>query len=175
MNNFASHTKTPTKKGGNYMLNKYATNMKELWPEIESGDATMLSNGEMLIRKYGKYNPGICIVLPPDSPVLPVMVDGSVFMNIKFDCSIIETIEGEFWISKKGTPCFRPKVLGPDILIETSWGGCFESSRGSEFEEISKLNGCKYAKFAPSHGGGEGYCYYVFPRTYQKTIDLDEI
>jgi hypothetical protein len=97
------------------------------------------------------------------------------FMNIKFDCSIIETIEGEFWISKKGTPCFRPKVLGPDILIETSWGGCFESSRGTEFEEISKLNGCKYSKFAPSHGGGAGYCYYVFPRTYQKTIDIDEI
>ena len=155
MNNFASHTLKPLPKRRKIMLNKHATNAKELWPEIESGDATMLSNGEMLIRKYGKYNPGICIVLPPDSPVLPVMVDGSVFMNIKFDCSIIETIEGEFWISKKGTPCFRPKVL--------------------EFEEISKLNGCRYSKFAPSHGGGAGYCYYVFPRTYQKTIDIDEI
>ena len=157
------------------MLNTNAKTMDELWPEIKKGDAELFPNGEYLIRKYGKYNPGLCVIVPQDNTVLPVMHTGSVFMNIKFDCNMLMTIEGEFWISKKGTPCFRPKVLGPDILIETSWGGCFETSRGTEFEETSKMFGCKYSKYSPSNGGGFGNNYYIFPRNYYRNINIDEI
>ena len=151
------------------------TSIKRTWPEYYDAETITLTNGEKLIRRYGKYQPGICFLISDDNALISWtdMKNMFVDLNIEFDASSVEWLPGEFWISKKGTSCFRPDENGKHILIRTYWGGPFEESRGSEYNEIKQI--ALYSRKAASNGGGCGSNYYVFDMSFHRDISIDEI
>lgn len=150
------------------------TNVNDVtWPEFyDSQRSIKLVNGETLIRRFNKYEPGICFVLS-DETITEEWRKTPIDFNINFDASSVSWMSGEFWISRKGSSCFRPKSDGQHILLRISWGGCFEPSRGREYSEIKQF--ALYAKRATSNGGGCGYNYYVFSKDFRKEVSLDDI
>lgn len=152
----------------------YTEKQKQNWPEyFDKAVAIELVTGEKIIKRYGKYNPGICFIMSDNNIDVEWKEYDDNFLNIEFDASSVEWIPGDFWISKKGTSCFRPSEDGKHVLIKVHWGGCFESSRGEEYAEVKKL--AVYARRAQSNGGGAGKNYYVFERDFRKEISLDDI
>lgn len=145
----------------------------ETWPEYNDSQRSIkLMNGETLIRRFGKYEPGICFVLS-DETVSEYWRSEPLNLNLNFDAHDVSWMPGEFWISRKGSSCFRPKDNGPHILVRTNWGGCFEPSRGIEYLEVKEF--AIYSRKAGSNGGGSGYNYYVFSRDFRKEVSLDDI
>lgn len=143
------------------------------WPEFYNPQKSIkLVNGETLICRFGKYEPGLCFVLS-DETVAEKWMDSFIDLNINFDAFNISWMIGEFWISRKGSSCFRPTSNGHHVLIRASWGGSFEPSRGNEYTEVKK--DALYARQSASHGGGCGYNYYVFPKDFKKEVTIDDI
>lgn len=152
----------------------YTEKEQQNWPEyFDKAAAIELVTGEKIIKRYGKYNPGICFIMSDNNIDVEWKEYDSNFLNIEFDASSVEWLPGDFWISKKGTSCFRPGEDGKHVLIKVHWGGCFESSRGEEYAEVKKL--AVYSRRAPSNGGGAGKNYYVFEKGFRKEISLDDI
>lgn len=150
--------------------------IKRTWPEYFELTTPTLTNGDKLIRRYGKYNPGLCFLVNEKNNLIS-WYDGDyhhIDLNLEFDTSVaIEWMPGDFWVSKSGTSCFRPDENGKHVLIKVNWGGSFDPSRGTEYEEVSKL--AIYSRRAESNGGGCGYNYYVFPKDYHRELDIDDI
>lgn len=158
-------------------FNKFnQSHARYVWDELSDPNKyTLLSNGEYLITRYGKYQPGIVFLINEDNIDMDWERDMSKLknpLNIRFN-GHPEFMYGDFWISRKGSTCFRPNPSGEHILIRNSWGGCFDSTRGTEYEEISE--DALYCRRARSNGGGCGNNYYVFRADFKKTVDLDEI
>ena len=152
----------------------YTENQQNTWPEyFDKTAAIELVNGEKLIRRYRKDNPGICFIMSDNNIDVGWKEYDSNFLNIEFDASGVEWLPGDFWISKKGTSCFRPGEDGKHVLIKTNWDDCFESSRGEEYDEVKKL--AVYSRRASSNGGGAGKNYYVFEKGFRKEISLNDI
>lgn len=152
----------------------YTEKQQENWPEyFDKKLGIELITGEKLIKRYGKYNPGICFIMSDNNIDVDWKEYDSNFLNIEFDAFSVEWMPGDFWISKKGTSCFRPGEDGKHVLLKVHWGGCFESSRGEEYAEVKKL--AIYSRRAQSNGGGAGKNYYVFERDFRKEISLDDI
>ena len=145
------------------------------WPEYYSREKVVeLSNGETMIRRFGKYMPNLIFLLSEENvsvswhrhDIEPLK------LNIEFDGDI-EWMPGDFWVSKKGSNCFRPSDHGKHLLIKVDWGGPFISTRGDEYDDIK--NKTLYARRASSNGGGTGYNFYVFPKDYVEIVNIDEI
>lgn len=151
------------------------TAVKNIWPEYFEPTTIVLTNGEKIIRRYGKYQPGIAFFINEDNNTIG-WLDRNIHrldLNIEFDASGIKWIPGDFWISKKGTKCFRPKENGEHVLVEASWGGCFDDTRGTEYNKVKDL--AIYARCASSNGGGMGCNYYIFPREFHNELTEDDI
>ncbi len=140
-----------------------------------------------LVNDFGKYRPNITFVIPkvfdlgkdgkPLNPIAYVKdpeVTGN--MNLDFDGSPA-FIFGDFWRSKKGGACFRPKnpMQAKHLLIRVDWGGCFNNHRGNHSEEVQDINELLYFRRASSNGGGSGYDYWVLPVGYSRTLHLEEV
>lgn len=149
--------------------------VRDTWPEYLDESTITLTNGEKIIRRYGKYQPGIAFFINEGNCTME-WYDRKVHqidLNLEFDASSIKWIPGDFWVSKKGTNCFRPNENGKHILVEASWGGCFDDTRGTEYNRIKDL--AIYARRASSNGGGMGDNYYVFPRDFHNELTEDDI
>ena len=140
-----------------------------------------------LVNDFGKYRPNITFVISKDvdlnatgKPISPMtyVSDREVTdsMNIGFDGDA-EFIFGDFWRSKKGGACFRPKdpMVAKDLLIRVDWGGCFNSHRGVYSEDAKAIEGVKYFRRASSNGGGAGCDYWVLPVGFFSIVHIDEI
>jgi hypothetical protein len=172
---------------GNYLgmteeeYNEYRkkNDLRDTWPEIyeegyRDGEPVIeLTNGEKLIKRYGKYKPNVCFLLNDANKEIVWEDAPKDLFNIAWDSSHLEIMPGDFWLSKKGTKCFRPSKDGKHVLVRNNWGGCFEHSSGREFEEIKDL--AIYARVARSNGGGAGNNYYVFPKDFRKEVSIDDI
>lgn len=143
--------------------------------EIKAGIAISLDSGEWLIHKYGKYAPDMTFVVDEDHVNLgwtEMSVEEKKALNVLWDGSPDYMI-GDFWVSKKGTKCFRPKADGKHLLIRNSWGGCFDDSRGREEDQLK--DAAIYKRRAASNGGGSGNTYYVLPVNWRKKVSIDDI
>lgn len=167
-------------------LEKAKTN----WPEY-FGDNTILldgktipvsrhtltfPNGEKMLCRFATYLPGIAFLINENNATVGWNNEDihGLDLNIMFDTrDPIYWMPGKFWISKKGTSCFRPDENGEHILVRSKWGGPFNPTRGTEFPEVKEF--ALYAKYASSKGGGEGYNYYVFPKDFHREISEDDI
>lgn len=139
------------------------------------------------VNQFGKYNPNMTFIIPKvfnlgkdGKPVSPISYteDKEVIdnMNLDFDGSAA-FIFGDFWHSKKGGACFRPKdpMQAKHILIRVDWGGCFNSHRGTYEDEAASIDGVLYFRRASSNGGGSGYDYWVVPVGFTRIIHDEEI
>ena len=131
-----------------------------------------------LVKQFGKYLPNLVFVLSKEfsldkdgKPVSPIKyvrdVNVTDNMNLVFNGDP-KILFGDYWISRKGSRCFRPKnpMTASHLLIKVAWGGADEThgSRGNYPEDIPA--GVLYFRHARSHAGGMGYDYWVIPVEY---------
>ena len=131
-----------------------------------------------LVKQFGKYLPNLVFVLSKEfsldkdgKPISPVRyvrdVDIADNLNLVFNGDP-KIIFGDYWISRKGSRCFRPKnpLNAKHLLIKVAWGGADEThgSRGNYPEDVPA--GVLYFRHARSHAGGMGYDYWVIPVEY---------
>lgn len=132
-----------------------------------------------LVNDFGKYRPNITFVISKEfegdplafrheGPVGEMLAD----MNISFGGGT-EVFFGDFWISKKGGACFRPKGVAEaqHLLIRCGWGGAFSRTRGIG----DAGTGVIYSRRAGSNGGGMGYDYLVVPVGFYRSLHDAEI
>ena len=165
--------------------------MKKTMTIIEAremfGETCYETETGFLVNIFGKYCPNITFVISKEfdldadgKPVNPLryVSDREVTdsMNMDFDGDA-EFMFGDFWRSKKGGACFRPKSprVAKDLLVRVSWGGCFNSHRGTYSDEAKAIEGVKYFRRASSNGGGAGYDYWVVPVGFARILHIDEI
>lgn len=143
------------------------------------GDESYETETGYLVNKFGKYKPNITFVLPK---IFDLGKDGEIIdpldytedkamtddMNVDFDGDA-GFIFGDFWRSKKGGACFKPKnpMKAEHLLIRVCWGGCFNSHRGLSRNEVEACRPLYY-RSACSSGGGVGYDYIVLPVGFKK-------
>ena len=140
-----------------------------------------------LVKQFGKYLPNLVFVLSKEfsldkdgKPVSPVKyvrdVDITDNLNLVFNGDS-KILFGDYWISRKGSRCFRPKspLEAKHLLVKVSWGGADEThgSRGNYPEDIPA--GVLYFRHARSNAGGIGYDYWVIPVDYHASyLGTDE-
>ena len=145
---------------------------QRMWPELfTENESVTLTNGEELINRYGKYQPNLTFLINEKNASM-VWENVPKEINIKFDGDPL-TLPGDFWVSRKGTNCFRPNPNGKHILVRVDWGGCFISTRGDEYEDTKPL--ALFAKRASSNGGGTGYNFYVFDKNFRREVSIEDI
>ena len=126
-----------------------------------------LDSGEYLYNDCGKYRSNLTFVGNPKSwkPTRGKYAD----YNVSPDGDIT-VLCGDFFKSRKGTNCFRPKEDGMHLLIIVDWGGAFNRTRGyCDFPTNI------YHRRASSNGGGSGVSYWVIPVGWSKKLNIDEI
>lgn len=140
-----------------------------------------------LVKQFGKYLPNLVFVLSKEfsldkdgksvSPVRYVRdVNITDNMNLVFNGDP-KIIFGDYWISRKGSRCFRPKnpLDAKHLLVKVAWGGADEThgSRGNYPEDIPA--GVLYFRHARSNAGGMGYDYWIIPVDYHASyLGTDE-
>jgi hypothetical protein len=156
------------------------TNVRDL-ADVKTmyGDFVYETATTFTVNLYGKYQPNISFVLPKDfsgnpleyrhDPATREMIAG---FGISFGTgeSAVDVLFGDFWLSSKLKPHFRPKSpqTATHVLVRAGWGA---GSGGS------RTRGCwdpptaaDYFRRASSNGGGTGNDYYVFPVGYHHVV-----
>jgi hypothetical protein len=128
-----------------------------------------LSNVMFLVNKYGKYKPNLSFI--SQYPCVERFFKKIDSRSLNLDRGDLSVIYGEFFVSKKGTKCFRIDPNGCHVLIRDDWGGAFDSYRGRAILNENAL----YERRASSNGGGCGYDYAIFPRDWKYCISVDDI
>ena len=131
-----------------------------------------------LVKQFGKYLPNLVFVLSKEfsldkdgKPISPARyvrdVNITDNMNLVFNGDP-KILFGDYWISRKGSRCFRPKnpLDAKHLLVKVAWGGADEThgSRGNYPEDVPA--GVLYFRHARSNAGGMGYDYWVIPVDY---------
>lgn len=151
------------------------------------GETCYETETSFLVNVFGKYCPNITFVVGKEIELdangksvdpLHYYNDREVTdsMNMEFDGDA-EFMFGDFWRSKKGGACFRPKdpKVAKDLLVRVSWGGCFNGHRGTYSDEANAIEGVKYFRRASSNGGRAGYDYWVMPVGFSRILHIDEV
>ena len=151
------------------------------------GDSCFETTTSFGVNLFGKYKPNMTFIIPKvfdigidEKPISPIsyVEDKEITdnMNLNFNGSA-EVIFGDFWRSKKGGACFRPKhpMQAKHLLIRVDWGGCFVDSRGNHSEDVAEIPGVLYFRHARSNGGGTGYDFWVVPVGFTHLIYDEEI
>lgn len=148
-------------------------------------DRVFETETSFMVNQFGKYQPNITFLVPKEvnlgkngKPMSPLtyVADKEITdnMNIDFDGSAAFMF-GDFWVSKKGGACFRPKspTKAKHLLIRVDWGGAFNDHRGVYPGDAKKIGELLYFRRASSNGGGSGYDYWVLPVGFCATRDED--
>jgi hypothetical protein len=129
-----------------------------------------LENGQFLFNDFGKYRPNICYILDQKLESISDLPWGDGHANnYNLEGRSLRVLTGNFWVSKKGNPCFNPCQNGKHHLVREDWGG--GGDRGDLFENKDFL----YFRRASSNGGGQGITYAVIPCGWTKKISLEDI
>lgn len=151
--------------------------MADMWKKKEK---LLLDNNDMVVNMFGKYMPNIVFVLKNEYNSylyeFEIITNDDIKnqLNIHWDGSP-SIMYGKFWISKKGSKCFTPtsRELATHMLIENTWGGAFDHTRGREYENVSSIS--EYSRYTGSNGGGCGFCYYILKMGKKNVITIDDI
>lgn len=128
-------------------------------------DIIVLTNGKFLIKSYGKYGAHLCFI----SPVPRLDWEKATRMQFNLPNGELKQLTGEYFVSKKGTKCFRIGD-GPHIILQDDWGGAFNKYRGRTLPEDQV-----YFRRASSNGGGCGYDYAIVPKDWKLQITEDDL
>jgi len=134
----------------------------------------LLDDGRYLYNNKGKYMSGLSFICNKDQLVTDIYHQDQnlkQIINLNFDGSTYFCY-GNFFKSKKGTPCFDITTKNlQHILICVSWGGAFNKTRG--IRNISQNN--IYYRRASSNGGGSGNDYLIIPINFKNKISINDI
>jgi hypothetical protein len=131
-----------------------------------------------LVNDFGKYRPNITFVVRKDFERSPIAYRSDeptremlANMNLEFGGET-SVLFGDYWKSKKGGACFRPKEVAEakHVLVKCGWGGAFSRTRG-----IGYINDVPYYRRAASNGGGAGNDYLVVPVGYYQPLHDEEV
>lgn len=149
---------------------------------IENG---FLDFGSSVGKKdYGKYGSGLLFIVNNElidtffsesesGYIKPnyYLSDKSILnkVGIEYSGSISKYIYGTYRKNAKGTNIFQvlPEAQAKHLLIEVSWGGSFDRSRG-----VKSTEGSLYYKHASSNGGGTGNDFIIIEKNYKRVMDL---
>lgn len=168
------------------------------------GEACFETETAFGVNDFGKYRPGMTFILqkqfniyPYGGPQVPeggqmtlsnpnefqfinplkFVADREVTANMNVDWDgETSLLFGDFWRSKKGGACFRPKnpIGARHLLIQVKWGGAFNRTRGSS-SRYAEAVGAIYFRRASSNGGGAGRDYWVLPMGFTHIVRDKEI
>jgi hypothetical protein len=141
------------------------------WSEVNTDGVVELSDGSFLIKDYNKYGSGLCILHSRPAFGYEYVSCGKDDLNLSR--GYFDILYGAYFVSKKGTKCFRVDKNGPHKLIRDDWGGAFNSYRGGSLPVEGK--DVLYYKRAKSNGGGMGYDYVVVPRDWKNVLSVEDI
>jgi hypothetical protein len=129
-----------------------------------------LDNGMFIFHDFGKCRPNIVWVLPTllwmDELYKPMRAD-----EVNLHTGRLNYIEGDYWVSQKGTKCFKPKEGGKHLLIRDDWGGS-PSEHGSGI--LKQLNPIYY-RYAPTNSGRSGRDFCVIEKGTKYKPNIEEI
>lgn len=129
-----------------------------------------LSNGKILIQDFGKYRSNLIII--NSSEELEWARED--YSKYNLGGGYISTVQGTFFITKKGACAFEIGENGPHTLIRDDWGG--HGDRGGNLpvdENENENDGVLYRHSAPSNSGRSGYDYIVVPRDWKKEVSIE--
>lgn len=130
--------------------------------------AIELSDGSFLFKCFGKYEPNLAILCQDPE----IKWDFTRKSKFNLGDGGLECLTGDFFVSKKGTNCFRIKKGGKHILIRDEWGGPdHPRTRGGILPKDNAI----YYRRASSHGGGTGYDYGVYAIDWKHQLSIDDI
>lgn len=176
---FADIKQEATSVGNFYEYERLLTDEAERKKLQDAGiklgeNAILLDSNKYLVNDYGKYGSGITFIIAPRDIhnyeyVKDTRLEES--LNVFWD-GTPSFMYGNYWKSKKGSNCFAPcdKGHAKHLLIRLNWGGSFNSSRGS-----TEVQNTLYSIRASSHGGGNGYTYYIIPIDSKNIYSEDDI
>ena len=138
-------------------------------------------NNKFNVLRNGRYDCKMTIEIPqewsldknknPEDPIRYTknnkLTDG---MNIDFNGDA-KFLLGKYRLSQKGRPVFEltKPTEAKDALIEVSWGGAFNSSRGQTKEYSNEVKP-KHFERRTSGGGGLGSDFWVLPVGFVKDM-----
>ena len=151
---------------------------------LRDTEVVLLTNGNYLLKHYGKYNSGLGIIVPKDDNHIGPYGDDKCIrifqspdrldkVGFNLGSGTLDSIRGEFFVSKKGTKLFRVDPNGPHFLLRDDWGGPFNKYRGNKLPNLD--GGALYYKRASSNGGGSGYDYAVLPIEWRLEISEEDL
>ncbi len=155
------------------------------------GDAVFETTTAFGYNRFGKYQPNMTFIIPKEwglnvngQPIAPTrMMAGSEVdsylraMNINFRASRqLELLFGDFWRSKKGGACFRPRSAqeAQHVLVYVPWGGSPRFGQGQSSSYAEEI-GAVYFRRASSNGGRIGCDWWVLPIGFSRIIHDAEI
>lgn len=117
----------------------------------------ILDNGNYLMNKYGKYEINLSII----SKIPALNWQDIDHRNLNLPDGNTAIIYGSYFVSKKGTKCFRitSKETATHKIIKDNWGGAFSKYRGGTLPKDNAV----YYRVASSNGGGMGVDYAIYP------------
>ena len=148
------------------MQPKTSIGMVEVELEIPE-EWIVLDNGEYLYNSHGKYAPNLTYICKVPQIVWSRMEP----KDLNLDKGNFKHIVGDYFVSKKGSNCFRVNPNGKHMLILDDWGGCFNRYRGQTLPEKGSL----YYRRAQSNGGGSGNDYAIYNKDWTNKPSLDDI
>ena len=152
-------------KGGTYSPDKYH------YP-IEMDNVITLDNGKFLIRDYDKYGSKLSILSTLPKVVWEETQPKEFNIASKRE-KIICRVYGEYFITKKGTKCFRVNPNGKHMMLRGFYGGAMRCA--DLLYDVRNNPEVIYHKDASSNGGGLGYRYLIVPRDWKQSLSEDDI
>lgn len=135
--------------------------------EEETKGLVQLDNGIFLLKEFGKYLPNLCFL----SPLPRLNWEKVLHTDFNLPDGHLSVLKGDFFISKKGTKCFRVKPEGRHLLLQDNWGGPdYPRTRGYNLPEDQL-----YFRRASSNGGGTGFDYAVVPVGWRFSLTEEDI
>lgn len=141
------------------------------WSVVDTEGVVELNDGSFLIKDYEKYGSGLCILHSHPAFGYEYVSCGKDDLNLS--SGSFDVLYGAYFVSKKGTKCFRVDKNGPHKLVRDDWGGAFNDYRGGSLPVEGK--DVLYYKRAKSNGGGMGYDYVVVPRDWKNVLSVEDI
>lgn len=147
---------------------------------MSNSNFVALSDGRFLFNDHGKYRPNLTFILaeiPRCKEEYNNGAEGIQYLDwgethanaFNLEGRNMKSLEGDFWVSAKGTNCFAPKKGGKHILVSEDWGG------GGDRGDLSQIEGMVYFHRASSNGGGTGNTYAIFPQGFKVAVSVDDI
>jgi len=131
-----------------------------------------------IVKALGRHDPDIDFILTKDftigndgEPVDPCQFENdwelTKYMGIDFDGDV-SYLFGDFFHSKKGSACFRPKnpIKAQHLLICVSWGRNIRTGLGISKEQAHAL-GALFYRYKPMKDHKNGWDYLVLPVEYR--------